>query len=84
LSKNRNFATMSISEQLKNFLAKGKLSKEDQAVRRLAYILSVQAEIEGMKAQNSINEFRNYPPRFNFEDFELKAVELKRIATWKA
>lgn len=75
---------MSITEQLKNFLAKGKPTKEDQAVRRLAYTLAVQAEIEGMKAQNSLNEFRNYPPRFKLEDFERKAVELKRIATCKA
>jgi len=48
----------------------------DYTVRRLALILSVQAEIEGMKVENSQHKI----PVFKTEDFESKAAELKNLA----
>lgn len=49
-------------------------------VKRLALILSVQAEIEGMKAQNAIQAIRNEYPTYNEGDFQAKAGRLENIA----
>lgn len=49
-------------------------------VRRLALVLSVQAEIEGMKAENMIREQNNESMAYNGDEFVYKAEELRNLA----
>lgn len=46
-------------------------------VKRLALVLAIQAEIEGMKAANAQHEFDQ---QYTMEDFQKKAEELRTIA----
>ncbi len=48
-------------------------------IKRLGLILSVQAEIEGMKAENERCKIDNIPLKFGYTDFEDKSLELKNI-----
>lgn len=50
---------------------------DDSTVKRLALILAVQAEIEGMKAQNTIG---NDCVTYGEKDFKEKAEELRGLA----
>lgn len=49
-------------------------------VKRLALILAVQAEIEGMKAENAQREQMNYSLAYTDSDFQDKAEELRTLA----
>lgn len=49
-------------------------------VKRFALVLSIQAEIEGMKADNLINELKGYSPTYGFEEFSNKIMELQDLA----
>ena len=49
-------------------------------VKRLALVLAVQAEIEGMKADNLIREQNNESLAYNGAEFDCKAEELKSFA----
>lgn len=48
-------------------------------VKRLALVLAVQAEIEGMKAENIIRKQNNESPAY-IEQFSDKASELRNLA----
>lgn len=48
-------------------------------VKRLALVLAVQAEIEGMKADNLVREQNGQSPAY-IEQFEQKAEELRSLA----
>ena len=49
-------------------------------IKRLALILAIQAEIEGMKAQNKVRELEGNYPYFDYMDFEAKANEIRTLA----
>lgn len=49
-------------------------------VKRLALILALQAEIEGMKAENMQREQLNHSMAYNDNDFQAKAEELRSLA----
>lgn len=49
-------------------------------VKRLALILAVQAEIEGMKAENMLRELVDSAPAYGDGDFQDKADELRNLA----
>lgn len=49
-------------------------------IKRLALIIGVQAEIEGMKIDNLIAIQEGYPPVWSHEKFEDKSFELRNIA----
>lgn len=49
-------------------------------VRRLALVLSVQAEIEGMKAENMQREQQGHSMAWTVTDFNQKAEELRSLA----
>ena len=49
-------------------------------VMRLALVLAVQAEIEGMKADNILRVQNDMSPSYGDEDFHCKAAELKNLA----
>jgi len=49
-------------------------------IKRLALILALQAEIEGMKASNELCRTENYKPAYIGYDFNKKAAELRDIA----
>ena len=51
----------------------------DFSVTRLALILAIQAEIEGMKAENVECEQKGYTPTWNRSSFLDKAEELRRL-----
>lgn len=53
---------------------------EHTDVKRLALVLALQAEIEGMKADNKRLEFIGEPPRYIKEDFDSKASDLENMA----
>jgi hypothetical protein len=53
---------------------------EHNDVKRFALVLAVQAEIEGMKAENKRLEFTGDSPRYIKEDFYSKVCELERLA----
>ena len=53
---------------------------EDYTVKRLALVLSVQAEIEGMKANNLIQTQIGGNAFYREEAFNKKANELKNFA----
>lgn len=50
-------------------------------VKRLALVLAVQAEIEGMKAANTFQQNNGYNNRYGEQDFKIKATELRYIAS---
>lgn len=49
-------------------------------VKRLALVLAVQAEIEGMKTANNIAEHKNKIPPYGEEDFNRKANQMNDLA----
>ena len=49
-------------------------------VKRLALILAVQAEIEGMKAYNKQRDITNGSFIYNQQNFDAKAEELNNLA----
>ena len=53
---------------------------EDYAPKRLALVLAVQAEIEGMKAHNQAKVIGGGEPSYNQVDFDAKAEELRNLA----
>jgi hypothetical protein len=53
---------------------------EDSSVKRLGLILAVQAEIEGMKVENSIFKHSHGIDLYDKEAFQAKAEELRNIA----
>lgn len=50
-------------------------------VRRLAMVLAIQAEIEGMKAINKARELYGEQPCHLEHDFIEKAIDLRELAT---
>ena len=48
-------------------------------VRRLGLILAIQAEIEGMKAENLLREQLVHSPSYGVEQFQVKANEIRAI-----
>ena len=52
----------------------------DSTVKRLALILAVQAEIEGMKAENIQREHQGLSVAYGDHSFKIKADELREIA----
>lgn len=53
---------------------------EHYDVRRLALVLSVQAEVEGMKAENLAREQNNLAPAYGERVFNEKAQRLSDLA----
>ena len=53
---------------------------DSYTVKRLALVLAVQAEIDGMKARNKIEEVNGHEPPHGFEEFKNKSVELQNLA----
>ena len=49
-------------------------------VKRLALVLAIQAEIEGMKAENKQREMMNESQAYVCSDFQAYAEELRNIA----
>ena len=49
-------------------------------VKRLALVLAVQAEIEGMKVENLIRDSMNYVMTYDEEDFSQCAEKLRDLA----
>lgn len=49
-------------------------------IKRLALVLAIQAEIEGMKAENTILAYYYKPAGFTLDDFKSKAAELRTLA----
>lgn len=49
-------------------------------VKRLALVLSIQAEIEGMKAENLVREQNNHSPAYMEAAFQEKACQLTNLA----
>jgi hypothetical protein len=49
-------------------------------VKRLALVLAIQAEVEGMKAENKFREINGHDLTYLSGDFELKANELRYLA----
>jgi len=49
-------------------------------VKRLALVLAVQAEIEGMKAENAYRACYMHDPTYNEGHFQEKAEELRILA----
>jgi len=49
-------------------------------VKRLALILAIHAEIEGMKAENKRRERQNYALAYTEDEFSVKAEELRVLA----
>lgn len=49
-------------------------------VKRLTLALSIQAEIEGMKAANQQNQYDNFSAAYKEFDFWLKSDELRTLA----
>jgi hypothetical protein len=50
-------------------------------VKRLALVLAVQAEIEGMKVANSVKEANGFSPAYGHDHFFDKAEELRILAS---
>ena len=50
------------------------------AAKRLALILAVQAEIEGMKAENMQRQILGHSMSYSDGDFSDKAMELRSLA----
>jgi len=53
---------------------------ESNDVRRLALVLSVQAEIEGMKAENIVREQNEQSPAYGEKQFSECARRLENLA----
>lgn len=53
---------------------------DDYDVKRLALVLAVQAEIEGMKAENKFREMNDHALSYAEEQFFEKASELRNLA----
>ena len=49
-------------------------------VKRLALILAIQSEIEGMKAENMQRESLSNAMAYTSEDFDIKAKDLLNLA----
>jgi hypothetical protein len=49
-------------------------------VKRLALVLAVQAEIEGMKSENTLHATHATAPKYCMDDFQSKASELGGLA----
>jgi hypothetical protein len=49
-------------------------------VKRLALVLALQAEIEGMKVENAIRERQNYAYAYDEGDFQEMAEKLRNVA----
>jgi hypothetical protein len=49
-------------------------------VKRFALVLAIQAEIEGMKAENTQRDQMNYSLAYTDADFQAKAEELRVLA----
>jgi hypothetical protein len=49
-------------------------------VKRLALVLAVQAEIEGMKSENAYREVYGHEPTHNEGSFQEKAEKLRNLA----
>jgi hypothetical protein len=49
-------------------------------VKRLALVLAIQAEIEGMKAENKYREKNGHDLTYGNADFDDKAFELRSLA----
>lgn len=54
---------------------------EETDVKRLGYILAVQAEIEGMKVDNEVRESRGEAHSYFQDDFDRQAGRLRDIAS---
>lgn len=54
---------------------------DESDVKRLGEILAVQAEIEGMKAENKRREVLGEGMAYTLGDFNCKAEELRAIAS---
>ncbi len=52
----------------------------DYGVQRLALVLAVQAEVEGMKAENLIREQQNLSPAYGRDNFEEMSGRLTNLA----
>lgn len=52
----------------------------DATVKRIALVLSIQAEIEGMKAENRIRDFNGIVFAYDEDSFWTKAEELRVLA----
>ena len=50
----------------------------DYTVKRLALVLAIQAEIDGMKLANSLQDYGREP--YTDNDFKSKAEELRTLA----
>ncbi len=53
---------------------------EHYDVRRLALVLAVEAEIQGMIYENKVREQQNLAVPYRMEEFQAKADELRNIA----
>jgi len=49
-------------------------------IRRLALVLAIQAEVEGMKAENQIRMLNNIPLIYGDSEFNEKAEDLRQMA----
>ena len=49
-------------------------------VKRLALVLAVQAEIEGMKTENQYRQNNDHDPTYNQGHFQEKAEALRNLA----
>lgn len=49
-------------------------------VKRLALVLAIQSEIEGMKAENMLREQNNESPAYGSKQFNDMAEQLRNIA----
>jgi len=54
-----------------------RIKMECSDIKRLGLILSIRAEIEGMKAENQACGIYNETPTHNREDFKFKSEELR-------
>lgn len=50
-------------------------------IKRLAAILSIQAEIEGMKADNTFRFQQEWTPNYGSDSFNMLAEQLRQLAT---
>jgi hypothetical protein len=53
---------------------------DEYDIKRLALVLAVQAEIEGMKSDNEFCDQLGDTPNFKKSDFDIKAEELRILA----
>ena len=65
--------------QIRIILNKGEYM-EDSVVKRLALVLAIQAEIEGMKVENLEREFRGESLAYGEDAFLIAAEDLRSLA----